>query len=128
MADVGLWATLSYRDAEAAMTWLKAIGFTENEVYRDEQDPTNVLHAEYLWSGGGGIMFGSFRENPEWPKQPGTGAAYLVSPDPDAVHRAALDAGGTSLRAPRDEDYGGRACAVTDPEGNIWSIGTYGPG
>jgi uncharacterized glyoxalase superfamily protein PhnB len=127
MTDVGLWASLCYRDADAAMTWLKAVGFTENEVYRAEDDPTNVMHAEYLWPAGGGIMFGSFRENPEWPKQPGTGAAYLVTDDPDTVYKAAIDAGGRSLREPRDEEYGGRGCAVTDPEGNIWSFGTYGP-
>ncbi len=27
--------------------------------------------------------------------------------------------------ASRDEDYGGRDFVVLDPEGNLWSFGTY---
>ena len=30
-----------------------------------------------------------------------------------------------ALREPADQDYGGRAAAVRDPEGNVWSMGTY---
>jgi uncharacterized glyoxalase superfamily protein PhnB len=28
---------------------------------------------------------------------------------------------------PRDEDYGGRSATVADPEGNLWSFGSYRP-
>ena len=125
---VGLWATLTYRDAETAMTWLRAVGFTEHEVYREDGDPSNVAHAEYLWPAGGGVMFGSYAgERPTWPKQPGTGSAYLMTDDVDRAHDAATAAGGASLQAPHDEPYG-RTAAVTDPEGNIWSFGTYDGG
>jgi len=26
---------------------------------------------------------------------------------------------------PHDTDYGARECALRDPEGNLWSFGTY---
>jgi len=27
----------------------------------------------------------------------------------------------------KDEDYGGRGCSCRDPEGNVWSFGSYDP-
>jgi uncharacterized glyoxalase superfamily protein PhnB len=121
---VGMWASFAFREADAAMAWLKAVGFSENAVYRDDEDSTVVVHAEYTWPAGGGLMFGSVRANPRWPKQPGTGATYLVTDDVDGTYAAALAAGGTSLAEPYDEPYG-RSAAVRDPEGNLWSFGTY---
>ena len=126
-APVGLWATLSFRDADAMITWLKAIGFTEHAVYRDESDSAVVVHAEMLWPSGGGIMFGSHRENPDWPSRPGTGSTYLVTDEVDGTFKAAVAAGASVMREPRDEDYGGRGAAVHDPEGNLWSFGSYQP-
>jgi uncharacterized glyoxalase superfamily protein PhnB len=124
---VGLWHSLTFRDADAMINWLTAVGFTEHAIYRSEQDPSVVVHAEMVWPAGGGIMFGSHRENREWPTTPGTAAAYLVTDDPDGAYDAALAAGGTSRHAPRDQDYGGRTAAVSDPEGNLWSFGSYRP-
>jgi uncharacterized glyoxalase superfamily protein PhnB len=125
---VGLWVTLTYRDAEAAMAWLAAVGFTENEVYRQDGDPSNIAHAEFLWPHGGGVMFGTYAEDrPTWPKKPGTGSAYLMTDDVDRTYAAAMTAGGSSLEAPHDEPYG-RSAAMTDPEGNIWSFGVYDGG
>jgi len=37
----------------------------------------------------------------------------------------AIAAGATLFQDLRDEDYGSRGFSVTDPEGNIWSFGTY---
>ncbi len=124
---IGTWPTLTFTDADTGIAWLRAVGFTEKEIHRDPDDPTVVLHAEMLWPGGGGVMFGSHRPNPDWPTEPGHGAAYLVTDDVDRVFAAALDAGAKPLREPRDEDYGGRGATVTDPEGNLWSFGTYAP-
>jgi uncharacterized glyoxalase superfamily protein PhnB len=36
-------------------------------------------------------------------------------------------AGGEIVRPLEDQDYGSRDFAVRDPEGNIWSFGTYDP-
>ena len=125
----GLWLSLTYRDAEAAAAWLRAVGFTEQAIHRDATDPGVVVHAEMTWPSGGGVMFGTFRgADPSWPKQPGTGASYVVTDDVDGAYAAALAAGGSPLRPPADQDYGGRSAAVADPEGNLWSFGTYEAG
>ena len=125
--QVKLWPTLTFIDADAMIRWLEAVGFVEHSVYRDDDDPAVVQHAEFLWPGGGGLMFGTHRPNREWTQEPGTGATYLITDDPDEVYSRALAAGATSLHAPRDEDYGGRDAAVADPEGNLWSFGSYQP-
>ena len=127
-SSVGLWHSLTFTDVEAMIRWLEAVGFVEHAVHRDEAGPAQVVHAEYLWPAGGGIMFGSHRPSPDWPGRPGTAAAYLVTDDPDGVHARAVAADATSLHEPRDEDYGGRGAAVVDPEGNLWSFGSYRPG
>jgi uncharacterized glyoxalase superfamily protein PhnB len=131
MSDAGtvrLWPAMTFRDADAMMGWLKATGFEEHAAYRDEQDPSVVVHAEYVWPGGGaGLMFGSHREGRDLDKQPGTASVYLVVDDPDAAFEAAVAAGATVLRAMVDQDYGGRGGSVADPEGNVWSFGNYQP-
>lgn len=123
--DVGMWQSLAFRDAEAMTVWLRAVGFEEHAVYTDDKNPAKVVHAEYLWPRGGGIMFSSFEDRPDWPVRPGTGAAYLVCDDCDEVFARAVSAGATVLREPADQDYGGRSAGVRDPEGNVWSLGTY---
>ena len=124
-AAVALWPALQFHDVDAMCAWLRAIGFVEHGTYRDESG--QVVHAEWLWPGGGGIMFGAVRE--ESPLQPaGSGAVYLVTADPDAVFDAAVAAGATVERAMVDQDYGGRGGSVRDPEGNHWSFGSYQPG
>jgi uncharacterized glyoxalase superfamily protein PhnB len=126
-APVGLWPTLSVRDADAMIAWLEAVGFVAIAVHRDEQDPARVVHGEMRWPGGGGIMFGSHREGSDVTTRPGGAAAYLVTDDPDAAFAAAVAAGGTVRRAMVDQDYGGRGGSVADPEGNVWSFGDYRP-
>ena len=79
------------------MRWLSAIGFTEHATYRDESDPSVVVHAEWLGPDGGGIMFGSRRDDAAV-HNVGTSAAYLVVEDPDALFDRAVAAGATVPR------------------------------
>lgn len=125
-ADIRLWHVLSFRDADAMIAWLGAVGFVEHGTFRDEADPTIVVHAEWLWPEGGGLMFGSERGS-GIVKNVGGSAAYLVTDDPDAAFDRAVAAGATVIRAMRDEEYGGRGGSVEDPEGNHWSFGSYQP-
>ena len=85
-----------------------------------------MAHAELTWPLGGGVMLGSDRPSPGWPARPGTGAVYVMTDEPDALFQRAVAAGAEVLREPADTDYGSREFAVTDPEGNLWSFGTYG--
>ncbi|MNT65650.1 Glyoxalase-like domain protein [compost metagenome] len=57
----------------------------------------------------------------------GTQSIYLVVTDVDAVHARAVAAGAVIVLALKDEDYGGRGFTCRDPEGHLWSIGSYDP-
>ena len=59
--EIRLWHTMSFRDADAMMRWLGAIGFVEHETHRDPDDASVVVHAQWLWapdgeSGGSAIQ------------------------------------------------------------------------
>ncbi len=122
----GMWLSLRLRDVPAMLGWLQAVGFTELALFHD--DDGVLMHGEYLWPAGGGVMVGAERDGPAWVQPVGSQAVYVVAADPDAVYAAALAAGGTSLYPPTDQDYGGRDAGVRDPDGNMWSFGTYAPG
>jgi len=117
---------MTFTDVEAMMRWLTAVGFTEHATHRDERDPSVVVHAEWLWPPGGGVMFGSPRPDGAIDNA-GHSATYLVTPEPDAVFERAVAAGATVERPMVDQDYGGRGGSVVDPEGNHWSFGDYQP-
>ncbi len=125
--DIKHWQSMSFRDVEVMGAWLAAIGFREHATYRDEQDPAVVVHGEWVWAGGGGLMAGTARDDAPV-GAPGSGSAYLVTDDPDALFDAAVAAGASVVRAMVDQDHGGRGGTVRDPEGNHWSFGSYQPG
>jgi uncharacterized glyoxalase superfamily protein PhnB len=119
-----VWPALRYRDARAAIRFLvDAFGFEEIVVY-GEGDA--VDHAELRWPRGGGVMLGSAREDSVIASlPPGTGAVYLVTDDPDGLHERARAAGAEIVAELRDTHYGSRDFSARDPEGVIWSFGTY---
>ena len=124
---------LRYRNAPAAIEWLcGTLGFEASLVVRN--DDGTVAHAQ-LTFGNGMIMLGSAFDTEygrllQQPADTGmrvTQGAYLVVNDADKVHERVLDAGGEVVLPLQDEDYGGRGFTCRDPEGHIWSIGTYDP-
>ena len=122
-----VWACLTYADASAAIRFLvDAFGFEERAVYRGE-DGRAVAHAELVWPLGGGVMLGSasaaskpFDEVPA-----GAAGLYCVCDDPDGLLARAERAGAVVVRPIEGTDYGSRGFTVRDPEGNLWSFGTY---
>ena len=56
-----------------------------------------------------------------------TQTCYVVVDDADAHFRKAKAAGATVVLDISDDDHGGRGYACRDPEGHIWSFGTYDP-
>jgi uncharacterized glyoxalase superfamily protein PhnB len=120
-----VWPTLRARDARALIRFLvDAFGFEETVVYGEGD---RVDHAQLSWPLGGGIMLGSTREDPDdpWARQPGAAGCYVVADDIDGLHERAAAAGAEILRKPFDTDYGSRDFTARDPEGNLWSFGTY---
>jgi uncharacterized glyoxalase superfamily protein PhnB len=124
--------TMRYRDAPAAIDWLeRAFGFERQAVYEEG----GVVHHAQLRLGSGMIMLGSARgeDDTAWPvKVPAevgatTSGVYVVVEDPDAHHARAKAAGAEILRELTDQDYGSRDYSARDPEGHVWSFGTYRP-
>lgn len=122
-----LWPCLSFRDARAMVDFLvNAFGFQRTALYAREGDPSIVEHGELRWPLGGGLMFGSAeKDDSPFSRPPGTDSLYLVCENPDDLFARATAAGAEVVRGMRDEDYGSRGFSVRDPEGNIWSFGTY---
>ncbi|NUS44536.1 MAG: glyoxalase [Mycobacteriaceae bacterium] len=123
-----VWPTLTFTDARGAAEFLtKAFGFEQTAMFARDGDPTVVEHAEMRCPGGGGIMFGTAGrdDTPFGLRKPGNDSIYLVCADPDALYARATAAGAEIVRALRDEDYGSRGFTARDPEGNLWSFGTY---
>ncbi len=125
--------TLRYRDAPAAVEWLcAAFGFEPMLVVPGEDG--TVAHAQ-LCFGNGMVMLGSAGDDEygQLVKPPGaaggvcTQGAYVVVEDADAHRDQAASAGAEILREVTDEDYGGRGYTCRDPEGHVWSFGTYDP-
>ena len=125
--------TLRYRDALAAIEWLcRAFGFEKKLVVPGEDD--TVAHAQ-LEFGNGMIMLGSARDDEfgKLMKSPkdlggvGTAGAYIVVEDCDAHYQQAKAVGAEMVMDIADQDYGGRAYTCRDPEGYLWSFGSYDP-
>jgi uncharacterized glyoxalase superfamily protein PhnB len=116
--------TFHYDDAHAAIDFLeKAFGFERHAVYEGEGGI--VQHAE-LKAAGGWLMLGSSR--PDSPYDIGRQSVYVViEGDVDAHCERARQAGADVFREPQNQDYGGRDYSCHDPEGNVWSFGTYAP-
>ena len=122
---------LRYDDAPAAIEFLKnAFGFEEKLVVPGEDG--RIAHAE-LTFGRGMVMLGSTVRDDDFgmrsPKELGGAnqGVYVVVDDPDALHERARRAGADVPQELTDQDYGSREFVARDPEGNIWSFGTYDP-
>jgi len=113
---------ITFRDAHASIDWLeRALGAERVEVHED--DAGRVLHAE-IRIGESAVMCGDERAG-STATPPGVSVVYVVVPDADAAYERARGAG-AEVTEPVDQSYGSRDITVTDPDGNRWSLGTYG--
>ena len=121
---------LSYRDAPAAIAWLKeAFGFTENMIVPGPDG--TIAHAQLAF-GSGLIMVGSQRDDELAMRIPCdlggvTQSIYIVVEDADAHYDRAAAAGAEIVRELQDTPYGSRDYSARDPEGHLWHFGTYRP-
>jgi uncharacterized glyoxalase superfamily protein PhnB len=117
----------------AAVDWLcAAFGFEKDRVVTG--DDGAIIYANLTFGGhmimvlpvGGSDLAEYFRQ----PYEVGgveTQTCYVVVDDADAHCRAAKAAGASIVIDIDDDDQGGRGYACRDPEGHIWSFGTYDP-
>ncbi|MCA6125303.1 VOC family protein [Bradyrhizobium sp. WSM 1704] len=124
-----IYPTLRCNDAEAMIDWFKKVfGFTERVVYRDG----GVIHHAELAFGSSLLMLGQARDD-AYGKLVGdsggrrTDSIYVAIDDPDALHAKAKAAGAKIEMELHNTDYGSRDFACRDPDGNLWSFGTYWP-
>ncbi|MGH3113836.1 MAG: VOC family protein [Gaiellaceae bacterium] len=125
-----VFPSLAYEDAERAVEWLaEAFGF--ELIFSVPVDGGGVLHAELRTPEGDIIMVLSTDQSTRRSRSPrllgGTAqSVYLVTSDVDGLHARAAGAGAEVFNPLHDTGYGREFCCL-DPEGHIWTFGTYRP-
>jgi uncharacterized glyoxalase superfamily protein PhnB len=122
-----LFAYLRYRDVDAAITWLEALGFETTT--RQQDDGGATVDAE-LRLGDAVVMVAPADEPYETPKLigPQRATASTSCRRRRRTPWTALQTGGSSVFAPEKTEWGTERARVLDPEGYEWSFGTYEPG
>ena len=124
--EIAVWPILRSSNASALIDFLcTAFGFEENFVLPSE-DGNRILHAQLNWPLGGGIMLGDSSMYDFELGQIGPSFVYLVTDQPDELYKRSTAAGAQIVHPLIDRDnYESREFSVKDPEGNVWSFGTY---
>jgi uncharacterized glyoxalase superfamily protein PhnB len=127
MATPEFFPNLLYADPDAAIEWLeRTLGFERGEVHRDEDG--NVVHAEasldstVVMLGTAGVGREPFRSLPA-----GGSLVYVAVDEVDPLFERAKETGADIALELTDTDYGSRDFTARDPEGTLWSFGTYRP-
>ena len=110
---------LTVSDATAELEFLTR-AFGARVVENMKGPDGRIMHADVI-IGDSHVMMGQAGDG--WaPTQAGV---HLYVPDCDAVYRAALAAGGSSIFEPATQFYGDRQGGVKDVCGNQWWISTH---
>lgn len=121
-------ASVSYDDLGRAIGWLtEVLGFRAAAIY-DEPDGT-VVHAEMVWERGFLFLGARAPAGEPW-HDVGLASVALNTDDPETVDRyyeRAVAAGAEIVRPLYDAPYGSHQFDLRDPEGNLWTVGTFRP-
>ncbi len=124
-----LYPTFRYANAGQMIDWLgEAFGF---HLLQKHMDGDVVAHAELAY-GASVIMVGAVRDDAYGamvgaPGSPCGKSTYVAVDDADTAYARAKAAGARILQELVDRPYGSREFICADPEGNVWSFGTYRP-
>lgn len=123
-----VWPTFRFRDARAEIAFLQeAFGFEVVAEYANAEDPQRIDHAELVRPEGGGVMLGSVRDDGGVMAKTdvAAGSVYIAAENVEELYRRAIRAGATEVMGLTTQDYGSLDFCVRDPEGVLWSVGTY---
>jgi uncharacterized glyoxalase superfamily protein PhnB len=124
-----IWPGFVYQDARAAIDFLTGtFGFEARIVVANEDDPRIIEHSQLNWPEGGTVMVSTAdRPGNVFSARPIGGASvYVVTDRIDELAKAAANANCPFIQELQDnQGYEGRGFSIRDPEGNIWSFGTY---
>lgn len=129
-----LMPLMRYRELAEAMGWLEqAFGFEKQIAVADSEGA--VIYGQMTYRGGL-MMMGAVRDTDldklmRQPDEVGgveTQSCYLVVEDADTHYQRALAAGADIVLELKSDGLGRRGYSCRDPEGHIWSFGTYNPG
>ena len=131
-AATRLVLAIRYRDVAAAIDWLcTALDFHEHEVVTAENG--TILRAQ-LTFGNDMIMLlpargadDALAGQPSEVRGAERQSCYFVVDDADSHCRTAKAAGADIILDIGELDHGGRGYSCRDPEGHVWSFGTYDP-
>jgi uncharacterized glyoxalase superfamily protein PhnB len=119
-----IYPVLKYKDAHAAIDFLeRAFGFERRDVH--EGDGGAIVHAELGFGDQLLALSSTGVGNPVFEQGAGRTTVYVAVDEVDSLHDRAKAAGAEIVMALEDQGYGSRDFAARDPEGNIWSFGTY---
>ena len=125
--------TLKYERAPEAIDWLcRAFGFARHLVVEGE---AGIIEHAQLTIGDDMIMLGSVRDSafdalqttPRGAGGMGTQSAYIIVDDVPSHHARAVAAGAEIVMPLEAQHYGGAMYSCRDPEGHVWSFGSYDP-
>lgn len=137
MGDVrgrsGIVPTLRYRDVEGAQAWLcAAFGFVPHTLVRNAEG--RVASAQLVYGAGmiilapvGDSEFDELMRQPDEIGGAETQSCYFVVADGDAHYATAKAAGADIILDLQNFEHGGRGYLCRDPEGHLWSFGTFDP-
>lgn len=109
---------LVVKEVEQVIDFVQSVFGAEGRIFGTGSE--GGIHSEYK-VGDSMLMIGG-GSNLRHPPMPA--AMHLYVEDVDAVYQRAMVAGGTSLYAPTDHEYGERGAAIKDAGGNHWYLAT----
>jgi uncharacterized glyoxalase superfamily protein PhnB len=129
-SDEAVWPILHYEDTQRALSFLTgALGFEAGAVVRNENGV--VVHAELHRPNGGSLVLGwaGRGEGVHEDLRIGAAALYVPTDEVEAAYERARAAGAEIVQPPHETEFGTgvptRAFTAVDPEGNLWTFGTY---
>lgn len=123
-----------YRDVEAALAFLTGtLGLTLHAVHRDSAEA--IVHAQLVTDAGmlmvapmgHGGSFDAFMTHPDETGGRETVTVYLVVADVASRYARAVAGAAQILLPLQSAPYGGLSFTLRDPEGHVWTLGSYDP-